>query len=292
MIVATCSAGSLHHFGVEHTAKQLTVSKSAGALGRSAPLGPHRPSSLMTAATFNLRDFSKKRGKGLSSDERPDSGGASKRAPYEQIDLIGGNGHWRQVKAEKDFERRRIEDENQRREQVKQEAERSRRKQMKEDRIRRQVEEEERKRFEAQEKKRATQEEKERLEFERQERERLRKEADHADWLRRQPVTCETCAGEASCQVCEGKGHVYGIYLVSTVVHSTAPPEKDFGKLVQGCTNCCGLVHGVRGDLQKGSGKCPPCGGTGKIWPIFESPKHRKVEASFSTAHFPSFGSP
>eukprot|EP00927_Polykrikos_kofoidii_P012357 TRINITY_DN15326_c1_g1_i1.p1 TRINITY_DN15326_c1_g1~~TRINITY_DN15326_c1_g1_i1.p1 ORF type:complete len:274 (+),score=69.76 TRINITY_DN15326_c1_g1_i1:111-932(+) len=238
-------------------------------LSRSSP-------SLVTAAAFNLRDFSLSRKK--LSLGRPASVTTFRTDQLEEIDLLGGNGGWRQRKARDEFERRRVEEEQRRYEQLKRETEKRRRGQAKEERRRKQQQEEENARLEKEKKKRDAEEERRRLKREQEERERLRKEEEENDRRRRLPTTCQTCDGSGICQACEGKGHVFGLYLVQQVGHVES--TQDYGKLMQGCTTCGGYMQGTRGALLQGSGKCPPCDGLGKIWPKIDdlrSPKSRHL---------------
>mmetsp|Transcript_25397 Transcript_25397/g.70696 ORF Transcript_25397/g.70696 Transcript_25397/m.70696 type:complete len:283 (+) Transcript_25397:89-937(+) len=225
--------------------------------------------SLVAAAAFNLRDFSASRKK-LATD-RPSSETASRRAPYGEIDLVGGNGKWRQRRAEEDFERRRLEEQQRQREEQRREAERRRNMELAEARRRRLLEEEEQRRLEEQERKRLEQLQREREIREREEQERLRLLEEESERQRRRPKTCETCGGSAVCQTCSGDGYVYVMYLASEVDwRGRQNDDTDFGKLQQGCTSCGGYEQGVRGELQTGCGKCAACGGAGKIWPQIE----------------------
>eukprot|EP00928_Gymnodinium_smaydae_P011783 TRINITY_DN14313_c0_g1_i1.p1 TRINITY_DN14313_c0_g1~~TRINITY_DN14313_c0_g1_i1.p1 ORF type:complete len:316 (-),score=68.35 TRINITY_DN14313_c0_g1_i1:62-886(-) len=246
-----------------------TSGLSRTSLSRSAP-------SLVQAAGFNLRDFSLGRKKIVP--DRPSS--ASRNGPQPhllgEIDLIGGNGRWRQRLAEQEFERRRIEAEERRAEEERQEKERRARQKRREERMRRQQEEEERQRLEEAERKRAIKEERERSAREAAERERLRREEEEREWQARQPKICEACDGSCICQTCQGKGVVFGMFLVPSIFSKQQQQQagKDMGKLVQGCLACGGLWQGVRGEVAKGSGMCLPCAGYGKIWPTNTSPKH------------------
>jgi len=241
--------------------KGSTIGLHRGGLSRSSP-------SLVTAAAFNLRDFSQSRKK-IGYGERPESAGTSalrlKREHLEEIDLIGGNGRWRQRKAETEFDRRRMEEEAKRAEEEKRQKKTQQRQQMKEARQRKQQKEEEKQRIENEDKRRIAREEREAAKLAEEEERRKYEVEEERQRIMRLPKTCQTCTGGGHCQVCGGAGHVYAMYLVTEV--KTHAPSQDYGKLIQGCTHCGGYRQGIRGDLLKGSGKCPPCGGMGKIWP-------------------------
>eukprot|EP00929_Paragymnodinium_shiwhaense_P003448 TRINITY_DN103987_c0_g1_i1.p1 TRINITY_DN103987_c0_g1~~TRINITY_DN103987_c0_g1_i1.p1 ORF type:complete len:285 (+),score=83.58 TRINITY_DN103987_c0_g1_i1:110-964(+) len=237
---------------------QATLTKTV--LSRSSP-------SLVTAASFNLRAFSASRKR--IADDKDDPiilQKAQLTTALQEIDLIGGNGRWRQKMAEAEFERRRLEEEERKAMEQRKEAERRRRIKVAEERRRQQQQVEETARFEKEEKKRKVREE---IEAERQRREtekRLAREEAERQRIARLPKPCKTCTGSGACQCCGGSGHVYDTYLVSSM--NVGPrTTQDFGRLLQGCPACGGYKQGVRGVLLKGTGKCTTCTGTGKIWP-------------------------
>lgn len=224
------------------------------------------------AAAFSLRQYSSERKR--IPNERPSS---TPDLSYEKIDLIGGNGRWRQRKAEEEWKRRDAEEAERKRQEDLREEERRRRAKFREERKRKQQEQEKQDLLMERERK-----ERERREIEEEirvteEAERARKEAEHKDWLARQPKTCETCAGSGKCIHCNGKGYFYTMFLVSKVDKETLLDEK-FGKMMQGCEDCGGCRHNLLGELKVGSGKCATCGGAGKVWPVIaggQSPTRR-----------------
>lgn len=184
--------------------------------------------------------------------------------PLEEIDLLGGNGRWRQRKAEKEWARRAIEDEERRNQQkIEEERQRHRKAEM-EARKRRQLKEEEKRRAQERESKCQEVEELERRRREEEERLRLLREQDERDWLARQPKICEKCGGDGKCRSCDGRGFTLSMFLVSNV---SEEKSVQYGRVQQGCEDCGGFKHGIMGELRKGNGKCVVCGGTGKIFP-------------------------
>jgi len=234
-------------------------SLSSSGLSKSSP-------SLVTAAAFNLRDFSlsrKKIGPDPSMHEP-----LRKVASYEKIDLIGGNGSWRQRKAVLDFERRRVEEEELKRQERLREMEQQRRRAERREQRRKVKEREETKRREEEQRQLEEGRQRELVRQQQQESARLRRQEEEAERQRRMPVQCTVCEGSGTCQTCSGKGHLYATHLVSSVSTGSL---MQYGRNLQGCTNCGGCRQGIRGDLQKGVGKCPECCGLGKIWPHLDS---------------------
>merc|ERR1712187_1050335 len=169
------------------------------------------------AAAFNLRQYSE--GRKRTAPERPASTG--KFIPLEEIDLIGGNGRWRQRKAKVEFERRAIEDAEKKRELKQLEVERARRKLLIEKRRKQQAEEEEKRRREERDKQRRDADEKEKKPREAEEKKRLEREHAEQEWLRRQPKTCEVCQGCTKCKKCFGTGYTFSMFLVGGVDRDT-----------------------------------------------------------------------
>jgi len=259
------------------------TTRPASALGGSAPRGPGASSGglwktwesrsspcLVTAASFNLREFSLGRKK-IADPENPDR--FKKNASYDKIDLIGGNGRWRAARAKEDAERRRLEEEEMLRQQRLREAEKERRRAERREMRRKAKEEEERKRREVEERQLEEKREKEQQRLEQQEREKQHRMEQLAERQRRMPKTCKTCNGSGLCQACNGKGFQFSTFLVATV---SSESMQEFGRAEQGCTSCGGCKQGIRGSLNKGAGKCACCCGHGKIWPDLDpaSPKH------------------
>ncbi|CAK0896223.1 unnamed protein product [Prorocentrum cordatum] len=241
--------------GRSHSAPLL--SRSAPSLARSAPSLP---------LAYNLRQCSKDR-------RRIEHTRAAVRIshPLGEIDLVGGNGRWRQKRAKEQWILDQAEAEKQRREQQILEDEKRRRLEEREARRRKQQEED-------QQRQRALEEQarKERLELEERERQeeeerRLKALQDHEDWLARQPKTCTTCMGSGKCTQCGGKGFFFAMFLSPSVgLHATTG---DFGRAQQGCPECGGCAQNIRGDLVQGSGHCHKCDGVGMVTP--EVVEHR-----------------
>jgi len=231
--------------------------------------------SLVAAASFNLREFSLTRSK-LKRDPTPDNP-LVKASSLENIDLIGGNGRWKQRAAVTEFERRRVVDIEETRLTRQMEETKQRRQAAKAEARKRVHDQEERRRLEVEERHEEEKRQKMRDRQQKLEKERARKQEEEAERQRRAPKTCESCSGSGTCQPCTGEGYLYSMYLVSKV---TDEARQSYGKNMQGCTDCGGCKQGIRGSLQKGSGKCRPCAGYGKIWPNIEdlnssSPKAR-----------------
>jgi len=222
----------------------------------------HSKSTPALAAAFSLRQY--------SATARHMSGTKVSEPPvitYGRIDEIGGNGRWRQKRAAEYFARKAVEDaEAERLERIKREEKARRRREL-EERRRRHQEEMDRKDREERERRRREAEEKERQQREAEERERRRREAEERERQRRAPKMCQTCMGTGHCQVCMGKGTYFSMFLVGAV-----DPDSilEYGKKTQGCGNCGGYAQGVRGEVLKGSGRCPNCKGQGKIWPVID----------------------
>mmetsp|Transcript_119273 Transcript_119273/g.210710 ORF Transcript_119273/g.210710 Transcript_119273/m.210710 type:complete len:278 (-) Transcript_119273:148-981(-) len=250
---------------------------------KSGMLGLSRSSPALAAA-FNLRQYAEEHQHVPPS--RPRSTG--KIIPIEKIDLLGGNGRWRQRKATEEFERRRLEElERMRLEKIRQEERRRKQAEIAERKRRHQIEEE-RRWQEEREQKRQDQLMREKAKREAEEKERLRREEEERERLRRLPKTCETCDGTGKCQVCMGKGFYFSMYLVNKVDEDTL---LDFGRQLQGCGNCGGYAQGITGEVKKGTGKCPACNGTGKIWPVIDGDptptnRGRGVAASWNIAGY------
>jgi len=222
--------------------------------------------------------------------------------PIEKIDLIGGNGKWRQIKAEEEFERRRAEEEELHRQELIRAKEKKRRQEELAERKRRHQEEEERRWQEEREQKRRDQQERERQKREQEEKIRIQKEQEEEDRRRRMPKCCEACDGSGKCQECMGKGYIFSVFLVSTKMEQQlhGATSMDHGRVIQGCEKCGGYSHNMLGELKKGTGQCALCQGHGKIWPVIDdpaspknksgdiaptSPKARTLERTFTTDH-------
>lgn len=225
---------------------------------------------MLSTAAFGLRQFSIDRKRiPKSLDLRPGSAPALRfpePAPLGKIDLIGGNGRFRQKLAEKEWEMKKIEDIERRKQQKILDEERRRKQAEREARRRRIQEESERQRKEERERELIEKEEKERRRIELEEKERLDREEKERQWLARQPKICETCGGTGKCFACNGEGAIFSTFLVTNVT-GEAVHGGGYGKVVQGCEECRGLKQGIRGELTKGTGSCERCGGWGKIKP-------------------------
>jgi len=186
------------------------------------------------------------------------------------VDLYGGNGRWKQQRAQEEWERQikqreheevlRLEHEERQRIKRAEARERQRRR-----------EEAERKRLlEEQERQRRLEEERERLRREAQERERLRLLEEERQRQRKAPRPCPVCEGSSRCQVCSGKGYGFTLFLSSQVqtkqstVYSSS--SKQFGARPRGCEACSGFGdEATWGEYLQGSGKCRNCEGHGKV---------------------------
>mmetsp|Transcript_10227 Transcript_10227/g.30771 ORF Transcript_10227/g.30771 Transcript_10227/m.30771 type:complete len:273 (-) Transcript_10227:13-831(-) len=266
-------------------ASSLGASSGSGGGGLWKSFDTRSSPALVTAASFNLRDFSLTRSK-IPDPNKPD--GIKRIASFDKIDLIGGNGRWRQQRAKEDFERRRIEEEEMLRQERLRQAEKERRRAIRVEMRRRAKEEEERKRHEEEERQLQERRERERQRQEHQERERQRRLEEEAERQRRMPKTCLTCNGSGTCQACAGKGFLFATFLVSTV---NTDSLQEYGRAMQGCQGCGGCKQGIRGPMVKGAGKCAECCGYGKIWPDLDvaspksamSPKARQSTQAWST---------
>merc|ERR1719424_665940 len=115
----------------------------------------------------------------------------------DRIDLLGGNGSWRQVLAEEEFERRRLADEETARQARTKVLEKKRKESEREAKLAAHARAEE-KRFQAdREQKRLNQLAAEQSQREAAESKRVQREFEMEERRRRMPKTCETCAGSA-----------------------------------------------------------------------------------------------
>lgn len=226
--------------------------------------------------SFRLREMSmRKNSSGM--EQRPVSAIECRRkkslGPTTKIDLLGGNGGWRQQKAVVEFKQRAVEEAERKRQQAIHDEKVRKREAEKEARRKQHLAEEEQHRRDEQERLEREAEEKEQKRKEAQERKRLEREEEQREWERRQPKTCEVCAGQARCIQCDGKGFTFSMFLVSSVNAST---KMDYGRAMQGCEDCGGCRQNICGSLKKGSGLCQNCKGVGKVTP--------KIDPSWSHA--------
>eukprot|EP00747_Dinoflagellata_sp_TGD_P164045 gnl/TRDRNA2_/TRDRNA2_183445_c0_seq1.p1 gnl/TRDRNA2_/TRDRNA2_183445_c0~~gnl/TRDRNA2_/TRDRNA2_183445_c0_seq1.p1 ORF type:complete len:355 (-),score=74.70 gnl/TRDRNA2_/TRDRNA2_183445_c0_seq1:223-1170(-) len=219
------------------------------------------------AAAYDLRGWSLMR-KRIADEERPSSATITLQKyghhNLSEIDLLGGNGFWRQKKAKVEWERRRIVAEEEEREKKRKEEIRLKRKQEREARLRRLQEEEDRRRQELKERQQREEEEREKRRREEEAMRRAREEEEERQWQIRQPKICEPCAGVGKCTICLGKGYLFSTFLKVSVTGETV---HEAGKLLQGCEGCGGCSQNVDGAMQYGSGLCLLCHGKGKVLP-------------------------
>mmetsp|Transcript_96756 Transcript_96756/g.190062 ORF Transcript_96756/g.190062 Transcript_96756/m.190062 type:complete len:264 (-) Transcript_96756:246-1037(-) len=238
-------------------------------------------SSPSLAASFNLREHSQTRRK-IALD-RPSS---QPSFTYEEIDLLGGNGRWRQRKADQFFKQKEVEElERQRQEREIEERKRRRRQEI-EARRKRQQQEEEQKREAERERERREREYKEEVRRREEEAERIKWELEQREWEARQPYCCESCQGTGKCTRCQGSGKLFAMFLVSTVDKRSHMP---FGRTPQGCEDCGGCRQNIMGDLALGTGHCPRCNGKGKVWPKaafeYKASKSQRLNRAISTVN-------
>lgn len=229
------------------------------------------------AAAFSLRQYSMER-KRIA----PEKTSSTPTLRMEEIDLLGGNGRWRQRKAETDFKQREIEEIERLRLQKIQEEARRKRKMELEAKRRRQLQEEENQRRAEREKEQREREEREEARRIQEEKERLQAEEEERERQARAPKTCETCAGSGRCVKCEGKGHLFAMFLVPSGANALWKKDQkmDFGRSVQGCDECGGYRQNLLGELRKGSGDCAACDGVGKITPKIDPGRSRKLNTT------------
>ncbi|CAE7436943.1 unnamed protein product [Symbiodinium necroappetens] len=237
-------------------------------------------SSPCIVAAHNLRDWSLNRRR-LVPEQTASSPDFSH---LDRIDLIGGNGRWRQIRAEEEFARRAVEEEKRLRAQQEEEEKRRQRKLALQAKRRRLQEEEERRRKEERERQHQETVRIEELKRIEEERERHRKEQEEKDWLARQPKPCQVCSGTGKCIQCVGIGHNPVLYLAANVNGKNT--KGDYGRRLQGCDGCFGFKQNMMADLKKGTGRCPSCDGWGKIRPDIDltSPTGRTKRNSVCAA--------
>lgn len=236
-------------------------------------------SSPVIAAACNLREYNNQKKKPFETAKN------GQLFNLGEIDRLGGNGIWRQRLAEtKHEEDQKAEAERLQEEKAKEDRKIQRRKAL-EARRRQQLDEEQRQRTAEKERERVAQELAEDTRRKKQERERCRREEEEAERRARMPKPCEACSGTATCTKCDGKGHNFSMFLVQSTQAHHVSAGTDFGRVHQGCDNCGGYRHNLVGELKKGTGYCPVCSGTGKIWPdIAKKPYRSKMKKMDSTA--------
>mmetsp|Transcript_44705 Transcript_44705/g.54731 ORF Transcript_44705/g.54731 Transcript_44705/m.54731 type:complete len:258 (+) Transcript_44705:60-833(+) len=246
-------------------------------LGLEYPM--HSRSSPCIVAAHNLRQYSlgRKRIVLERKSSEPDF------SHLDRIDLIGGNGRWRQKRAEDEFARRAVEEEKRLREQQEAEEKRRQRKLEIKARKRRQQEEEERRREEERERQRLEHVRFEELKQIEQEKERMRKEMEEKEFQARQPKPCVVCSASGKCIGCSGSGTNSTLFLAAMVDRYN---NKGYGRRMQGCDGCFGFKQNMMAELKKGTGRCPNCDGWGKIRPDIDvtSPGGRTKRNSISQA--------
>lgn len=213
----------------------------------------HAASVTFPAEAASLREVSLSRGRKnwLTSDNQKIP---CKDIPLELIDFLGGNGSWRQRKAEVEFERRRVEEEEQKRIERKRREELRRRRE-EDERKRLITEEEDRQRWrEERERRRREEEEQARRKREEEDQKRLRLEEEERQRLARQPRQCKVCHGDGKCTTCHGKGYVSSMFLSQKVEEETpgsyclnrvCKSTINYGRLHQGCESCGGIAKGA-----------------------------------------------
>jgi len=254
------------------------------------PLGLSRSTPTL-AASYSLRQFAIDKKHIIADPRSPDRPASTgKIIALERIDLLGGNGGWRQKKAEVHFAIIDKEEREQRRRQKMLDDSKQERKEMREKKRRMQLEEEERKRREERERREAFENEKIRRRFEAEERKRLDREEEEREWLRRQPKTCKVCGGDTKCRKCSGSGFCFSMFLVPNVEKESLLTS---GRIEEGCDECGGYRQNLLADLKMGSGLCPKCDGVGTITPKLEpwTPASRKRTAVVNFGDASPFGS-
>lgn len=216
------------------------------------------------SAAFNLREYSQKRRNLAQAQPRCNS---VPKIVLDEADLVGGNGKWRKQRAKEEFQRRQVEEKERRREQHIRDLEKQRLREEREQRRRRNQEEAEKRWQEDVQRRRREQEEAEERQRQQEAARRAKQEADRAEWLAKQPKICETCAGTGKCGSCDGKGHLFAMFLAPAVDRLGDASGCDYGRLMQGCESCGGCAQNVMGELVAGSGKCTTCEGTGWVKP-------------------------
>lgn len=239
-------------------------------------------SSPSLAAAFSLREYSqtRKRIPIERSNSQPD-------IRMEEIDRMGGNGKWRQVKAEAFFKQQQVEELERLREQRTLEEKRKKRRQDLENRRKRQQQEEEQKRQAKLDHEQEMRNERDHKERKRQEKERHDREHQEREWAARQPVPCELCLASGVCPSCDGKGQLWATFLAPKVGSEAC---MGFGRAPQGCEDCGGCKQNIMGELNCGSGECAACNGRGKVWPdaAFNPFKNTRSRFRFSSSNVAS----
>lgn len=237
----------------------------------------HSRSSPALAAAFSLRQYSLER-KRCAAPTTP----KGPKIVLEEVDLVGGNGRWRQRMAEDEWARRAVEEEKRLKEKQELEEARRKRRAAKEARLKRKLkEEEERHELERERQRQLQLQQEEEVRQEEIKQQHIKEEKERA-WLAQQPRTCEKCGGVGKCPKCGGKGYLFTMILAPTVREGKS---FESGRIMEGCMECHGYQQNLMAELKKGTGRCSGCEGFGKIAPPEEmSPSMNR--SRHATMHF------
>lgn len=247
-----------------HGARAPTVAAIQRLDSPTVSLARFAASRLRESAAVSLRSWSARHRKGGLCAEASTASTAEGREEFDEMDVIGGNGRWRQRKAAAEKQRREAAEQLRASQDAQREAERRRRLTEKEHLWRTQQEDEERRRAEAEARRRRELEEQARRRLEREEEERRRREEQEREERQRSiPLPCQACACTGDCPDCHGKGRYLSLFLVSALRERST--ELEFGQKWQGCATCGGHNPGVLGEMIRGTGRCAVCGGSGHL---------------------------
>eukprot|EP00933_Yihiella_yeosuensis_P033355 TRINITY_DN27083_c0_g1_i1.p1 TRINITY_DN27083_c0_g1~~TRINITY_DN27083_c0_g1_i1.p1 ORF type:complete len:444 (+),score=88.08 TRINITY_DN27083_c0_g1_i1:81-1334(+) len=221
------------------------------------------------SATVPLRSLKPHRASAVHSSpmrpKRPED-------PLTVTDLAGGNGRWRQRKAEAEFAKREIQEADDRRqESLKRERERLR--QLEEEEKSRRIQLEMQQEIQAELARRRREEEEEaKLRFEEREKQRKKLEEEMLRRLKYARKPCQKCDSSGVCMLCKGDGYHFKLLLSPQIVSTskyvaTKNRTELYGSVPFGCKGCANASEygKVSGDLWKGNGVCPTCRGVGSL---------------------------
>lgn len=224
------------------------------------------------AAACNLRSFSMHR-RWLSPE--PENVGSAETNMLELlIDLKGGNGRWKQVRAKEQYaQEMKLKEECERKTRL-QEARRRNQEALEAAKQKKLQEEEMRRNQERAERERQQKEAQLALLRAKQEEEEHNKACKEQLWHLKQARPCVVCKGSGKCTTCSGKGYFAATYL-STSVATGRKHDQFHGRTRRGCAECGGFKKDedegtvatpltMCNNPITGSGMCSTCDGTGK----------------------------
>ncbi|CAK8987978.1 Uncharacterized protein SCF082_LOCUS1192 [Durusdinium trenchii] len=182
------------------------------------------------------------------------------------VTLHGGNGRWQQVRAQEQWAKMLLENEDalvarklEAEKQRLRRAEAARQRRAEEEELSRRVEE-------AEADKKRRREEEQRLQLQREEEARRARLEEERLLESMKPRKCTKCSGTGRCSNCQGEGSVDVLFLAPQVGKRHTPIPQ--GRRPRGCRQCGGVGDGSWWkDVVMGSGRCDLCHGERVLQP-------------------------